>query len=194
MSINGLMGQDMNGKIAGVVGTGRIGQCMIDIFNGFHMKVLAYDLYPNENLDAIYVPLEELFERSDVISLHCPLTKETHHMINAQSIARMKDGVIISNTSRGQLIDSNALIDGLKNEKIGAVALDVYEEEDDVFYEDFSNEIIRDDTLSRLCTFPNVLITSHMGFFTKEAMQAIAVTTLENAFAYENGMKLVNIV
>ena len=194
MSINGLMGQDMNGKIAGVVGTGRIGQCMIDIFNGFHMKVLAYDLYPNENLDAIYVPLEELFERSDVISLHCPLTKETHHMINAQSIARMKDGVIISNTSRGQLIDSNAIIDGLKNEKIGAVALDVYEEEDDVFYEDFSNEIIQDDTLSRLCTFPNVLITSHMGFFTKEAMQAIAVTTLENAFAYENGMKLVNIV
>ena len=194
MSINGLMGQDLNGKTAGVIGTGKIGQCMIDIFNGFHMKVLAYDLYPNENLDAIYVTLDELFEKSDVISLHCPLTADTSHLINALSIRKMKQGVIISNTSRGSLIDSAALIDGLKEGHIGAVALDVYEEEDGLFYEDVSNKIIQDDILSRLCTFPNVLITSHMGFFTKEAMQAIAVETLQNAFAYENGMKLLNIV
>ena len=194
MSINGLMGQDLNGKTAGVIGTGKIGQCMIDIFNGFHMKVLAYDLYPNENLDAIYVTLDELFEKSDVISLHCPLTADTYHLINELSIRQMKSGVIISNTSRGSLIDSAALIDGLKDGHIGAVALDVYEEEDGLFYEDVSNKIIQDDILSRLCTFPNVLITSHMGFFTKEAMQAIAVETLQNAFAYENGMKLLNIV
>ena len=194
MSINGLMGRDLYGKTAGVIGTGKIGQQMIDIFNGFHMKVLAYDLYPNENLDAVYVPLEELFSKSDVISLHCPLTKESHHLINRDTINLMHPGVIISNTSRGALIDSAALIDGLKEGIIGGVALDVYEEEDDLFYEDVSNEIMQDDIISRLTTFPNVLITSHMGFFTEEAMQAIAVETLENAFAYENGMKLINIV
>lgn len=194
MSINGLMGRDMNGKTAGVIGTGKIGQCMIDIFNGFHMKVLAYDLYPNENLDAVYVPLDELFEKSDVISLHCPLTADTYHLVNELSIQKMKQGVIISNTSRGSLIDSAALIEGLKNGKIGGVALDVYEEEEGLFYEDVSNKIIHDDVLTRLSTFPNVLITSHMGFFTREAMQAIAIETLENAFAYENGMKLLNIV
>ena len=194
MSINGLMGTDLQGKTAGVVGTGKIGQCMIDIFNGFHMKVLAYDLYPNENLDALYVSLDELFEKSDVISLHCPLTKETKHLINSDSINKMKPGVILANTSRGALIDSLALVDGLKSHKIGAVALDVYEEEDGVFYEDYSNEILHDDTLSRLSTLPNVLITSHMGFFTKEAMQAIAATTLENAKAFEEEKELVNIV
>ena len=194
MSINGLMGTDLQGKTAGVVGTGKIGQCMIDIFNGFHMKVLAYDLFPNENLDAIYVSLDELFEKSDVISLHCPLTKETKHLINSDSINKMKPGVILANTSRGALIDSLALVDGLKSHKIGAVALDVYEEEDGVFYEDYSNEILHDDTLSRLSTLPNVLITSHMGFFTKEAMQAIATTTLENAKAFEEEKELVNIV
>ena len=194
MSINGLMGTDLQGKTAGVIGTGKIGQCMIDIFNGFHMKVLAYDLYPNENLDALYVSLDELFEKSDVISLHCPLTKETKHLINSDSISKMKTGVILANTSRGALIDSLALIDGLKSQKIGAVALDVYEEEDGVFYEDYSNEILHDDTLSRLSTLPNVLITSHMGFFTKEAMQAIAATTLENAKAFEEEKELVNVV
>ena len=194
MTINGLMGMDLYGKTAGVIGTGKIGQCMIDIFNGFHMNVLAYDLYPNENLDAVYVSLDELFEKSDVISLHCPLTKDTKHIINKDSIDKMKPGVILSNTSRGALIDSTALVDGLKSGKIGAVALDVYEEEDGVFYEDVSNEIVLDDVLSRLATFPNVLITSHMGFFTKEAMQAIAITTLENATAFLKGEKLVNIV
>ena len=187
MTINGLMGTDLYGKTAGVIGTGKIGQCMIDIFNGFHMNVLAYDVYPNENLDAVYVNLDELFEKSDVISLHCPLTKDTHHIINEDSINKMKSGVILSNTSRGALIDSTALIEGLKSGKIGAVALDVYEEEEGVFYEDVSNEIILDDVLSRLSTFPNVLITSHMGFFTKEAMQAIAITTLSNAIAFEKG-------
>ncbi len=194
MTINGLMGTDLYGKTAGVIGTGKIGQCMIDIFNGFHMNVLAYDLYPNENLDAVYVSLNELFEKSDVISLHCPLTKDTKHIINEDSINKMKPGVILSNTSRGALIDSTALIEGLKSGKIGAVALDVYEEEEGVFYEDVSNDIILDDVLSRLSTFPNVLITSHMGFFTKEAMQAIAMTTLSNAVAFEKGEKLVNIV
>ena len=194
MTINGLMGTDLYGKTAGVIGTGKIGQCMIDIFNGFHMNVLAYDVYPNENLDAVYVSLDELFEKSDVISLHCPLTKDTHHIINEDSINKMKSGVILSNTSRGALIDSTALIEGLKSGKIGAVALDVYEEEEGVFYEDVSNEIILDDVLSRLSTFPNVLITSHMGFFTKEAMQAIAMTTLSNAVAFEKGEKLINIV
>lgn len=194
MNINGLMGTDLNGKTAGVVGTGKIGQCMIDIFNGFHMKVLAYDLYPNENLDAVYVPLAELFEKSDVISLHCPLTKDTYHMINEQTIRSMKQGVILANTSRGPLIDSTALIEGLKSGHLGAVALDVYEEEDSVVYEDFSNQVILDDVIPRLCTFPNVLVTSHMGFFTKEAMQAIAVTTLENARAFQEGNVLVNTV
>lgn len=194
MSINGLMGKNMDKKTAGVIGTGKIGQCMINIFNGFNMKVLAYDICPNENLDALYVSLDELFEKSDFISLHCPLTKDTYHLINEDVIKKMRPGVIISNTSRGALIDTPALIEGLKNGIIGGVALDVYEEEDGIFYEDVSNEIIKDDILSRLCTFPNVLITSHMGFFTKEAMQAIAVETLENAFAYENGMKLINIV
>lgn len=194
MSINGLMGTDLRGKTAGVIGTGKIGQCMIDIFNGFHMKVLAYDLYPNENLDAVYVSLDEIFEKSDVISLHCPLTKETKHLINSESISKMKPGVILANTSRGALIDSMALIEGLKSHTIGAVAMDVYEEEDGVFYEDVSNEIFKDDILSRLSTFPNVLITSHMGFFTKEAMQAIATTTLENASAFQEGKKLMNIV
>ncbi len=194
MSINGLMGQDLNAKIAGVVGTGRIGQCMIDIFNGFHMKVLAYDPYPNENLDAIYVSLDELLTRSDFISLHCPLTKDTYHLLNAETIAKLKPGVIISNTSRGSLIDSAALIDGLKSGIIGGVALDVYEEEEGLFYEDVSDQIIHDDVLTRLCTFPNVLITSHMGFFTREAMQAIAEVTLKNALAFESGQKLTNVV
>lgn len=194
MSINGLMGQDLNAKIAGVIGTGRIGQCMIDIFNGFHMKVLAYDPYPNENLDAIYVSLDELLTRSDFISLHCPLTKDTYHLLNEDTIKKLKPGVIISNTSRGALIDSTALIEGLKNGIIGGVALDVYEEEEGLFYEDVSDKIINDDVLIRLCTLPNVLITSHMGFFTKEAMQAIAETTIKNALAFEGGGKLANIV
>lgn len=192
MSLNGLMGMDLFEKTAGVVGTGKIGQAMIRIFNGFQMRVLCYDPYPVKGLDAEYVSLEELLKQSDVVSLHCPLTSETRHLINKESIKNMKDGVYLVNTSRGGLINTDDLIDAMLERKFGGVGLDVYEEEEGVFYEDRSGEIITDDNLARLMTFPNVLVTSHMGFFTKEAMQAIARTTLENAYALENGLPLVN--
>lgn len=192
MSLNGLMGNDLNHKVAGVVGTGKIGQAMIRILNGFQMQVLAYDPYPVKGLEAEYVPMEELAERSDVISLHCPLTSETRHIINSGTIGRMKEGVYLINTSRGGLIDTGALIDGLLQKKFGGVGLDVYEEEEGIFYEDRSSDVMEDENLARLVTFPNVLITSHMGFFTTEAMQSIAIETLENAYALENGLPLVN--
>lgn len=192
MSLNGLMGRDLNHKIAGVIGTGKIGQAMIHILNGFQMHVLAYDPYPNKSLDVEYVPLEELMRKADIISLHCPLTSDTRHIVNKESIALMKEGVCLINTSRGGLIDTEALIEGLLQKKFGGVGLDVYEEEEGIFYEDCSGEIITDDNLARLMTFPNVLITSHMGFFTEEAMQAIAIETLENAYALENGLPLIN--
>lgn len=192
MSLQGLMGIDLHDKTAGVIGTGKIGQSMIHILNGFHMDVICYDPYPVKGLEAEYVTLDELFTRADVISLHCPLTAETKHLINESAIASMKDGVFLVNTSRGGLIDTEALIEGMLGRKFGGVGLDVYEEEEGVFYEDRSGDIIMDDNLARLMTFPNVLITSHMGFFTREAMQAIAVTTLENAYAVENGLPLVN--
>ncbi len=192
MSLNGLMGVDLYHKTAGIIGTGKIGQAMIRICNGFGMTVLAYDPYPNNKLEVDYVELPELFEKSDMISLHCPLTSGTKHVINKNSIEMMKDGVYLVNTSRGGLIDTDALIDGLIQGKFGGVGLDVYEEEEGIFYEDRSNEIMQDENLARLMTFPNVLITSHMGFFTKEAMQAIAIETLENAYALENGLPLVN--
>lgn len=194
MNINGLMGTDLYHKVAGVVGTGKIGQAMIRIFKGFGMQVLAYDPYPSRALDVKYVELDKLLEKSDFISLHCPLTPETAHLINAQTISRMKDGVYLVNTSRGGLIDTQALVDGLLHKKFGGVGLDVYEEEEGLFYEDRSDEIIQDEVLARLTTFPNVLITSHMGFFTVEAMQAIAHETLENAYALEHGLPLVNLV
>ena len=192
MSLNGLMGVDLYRKTAGIVGTGKIGQAMIRICNGFGMRVLAYDPYPNPKLEAEYVPLDELLSSVDVISLHCPLTSETRHMINRQTIENMKQGVYLVNTSRGGLIDTDALIDGLVAGKFGGVGLDVYEEEEGIFYEDKSGEIMQDENLARLMTFPNVLITSHMGFFTREAMQAIASVTLDNAYALENGLPLVN--
>ena len=192
MSLNGLMGTDLNHKVAGVIGTGKIGQAMIRILQGLQMHVLAYDPYPNKELKVEYVGLDELFEKSDVISLHCPLTEQTSHIINRESIQKMKEGVYLVNTSRGGLIDTEALIEGLLEKKFGGVGLDVYEEEDGVFYEDRSQEIITDENLARLTTFPNVLITSHMGFFTSEAMQAIAIETLENAYAVENGLPLTN--
>lgn len=192
MSLHGLMGVDMYHKTAGIVGTGKIGQAMIRICKGYGMEVIAYDPYPNKNLDVEYVSVQELMERADVISLHCPLTSETKHLVNADTIAKMKKGVYLVNTSRGALIDTDALIDGLVDGKFGGVGLDVYEEEEGIFYEDKSNEIMRDKNLARLMTFPNVLITSHMGFFTREAMQAIAKVTLENAYALENGLPLVN--
>lgn len=179
-SINGLTGIDLNGKIIGVVGTGKIGQIFINICKGFGMKVIAYDKFPNPNLDIDYVELDELYKKSHIISLHCPLTKETHHMINDESIDMMKESAIILNTSRGGLINTVSLIEGLKNKKIGGAALDVYEEEMNYFFEDFSEEIIPDDVLSRLLTFPNVLVTSHQAFLTHEALSNIAETTISN--------------
>ncbi len=192
MSLNGLMGMDLYQKTLGVVGTGKIGQAMIRIFNGFGAKVVCYDPYPVKGLNAEYVSLEALFEMSDVISLHCPLTADTKHMINRETIAKMKTGVYLINTSRGGLIDTEALIDAMLEKKFGGVGLDVYEEEEGVFYEDKSGEIMTDDNLARLMTFPNAIVTSHMGFFTKEAMQEIAKVTLENAYAVENGLPLTN--
>lgn len=192
MSLNGLMGMDLYEKTVGVIGTGKIGQAMIRILNGFQTHVLCYDPYPIEGLEAEYVSLEEIFKSADIISLHCPLTAETRHLINKDTIAMMKKGIYLVNTSRGGLIDTEALINAMLEGKFGGVGLDVYEEEEGVFYEDRSNDIITDDHLARLMTFPNVLVTSHMGFFTREAMQAIARTTLENAYALENGLPLVN--
>lgn len=179
-SINGLMGMTLKGKTIGIVGTGKIGQAMIDVLQGFGMKILAYDPYPVECLKAEYVTKEELFKRSDIVSFHCPLTDETRHIVNADTIKMMKQGSIIVNTSRGAIVDTTALVEALKAGKFAGVALDVYEEEDEYFFEDRSNEIISDDELSRLLTFPNVLITSHQAFFTTEAMRAIAETTLNN--------------
>ena len=192
MSLNGLMAVDLYQKTAGIVGTGKIGQAMIRICRGFGMQVLAYDPYPNKELDVEYVSLEQLMAEADLISLHCPLTSETKHIVNRSTIDHMKQGVYLVNTSRGALIDTDALIDGLVAGKFGGVGLDVYEEEEGIFYEDKSGEIMKDENLARLMTFPNVLITSHMGFFTKEAMQAIARVTLDNAYALENGLPLVN--
>jgi D-lactate dehydrogenase len=192
MSINGFMGTDLHGKTAGVVGTGKIGQAMIQILQGFRMKILAYDPYPNPELEVKYVSLEELIRQSDVITLHCPLTTDTKYMINEKTIGFMKQGVYLVNTSRGGLIDTEALIGGLLKKKFAGVGLDVYEEEEGMFYEDRSNEIIQDEALVRLTSFPNVIVTSHMGFFTKEATRAIAQVTMENAYALETGKKLVN--
>ena len=183
-NINGLMGVDLNGKTAGIIGTGKIGQIFIRICKGLGMKILAYDAFPAENQDYKYVTLDELVEKSDVISLHCPLTAETKYMINAERISKMKQNVIILNTSRGALVDTSALIDGLKNKKIGGAGLDVYEEESEYFFEDLSSEIILDDELARLLSFPNVVVTSHQGFFTREALQAIAMVTMENIEAF----------
>lgn len=193
-NINGLMGIDLVGKTAGVIGTGKIGQMMIDILKGFKMRILAYDPYPVEGLGVEYVELDRLFEQSDVITLHCPLTKDTRHIINKKSISKMKDGVILVNTSRGALIHTPDLIDALMERKFTGVGLDVYEEEDEYFFEDKSNEIIQDEDLIRLTSFRNVVLTSHQAFFTRDAMEAIARVTLENARAVEEGRELINLV
>lgn len=192
MSINGFMGTDLYGKTAGVIGTGRIGQAMIRILKGFGMDILAYDPYPNSKLDVTYDTIENVFAGSDVITLHCPLTPETKHIVQAKTIELMKDGVYLINTSRGDLIRTEDLIEGLLQKKFAGVGLDVYDEEGGVFYEDRSNDIIEDPNLARLTTFPNVLITSHMGFFTKEAVEAIADVTLANADAVQTGAELIN--
>lgn len=187
-SINGLTGFDLHGKTAGVIGTGKIGQVFIDICLGFGMNVLAYDLYPNEELarkkGIHYVEKDELFAQSDIISLHCPLTKETRYIIDDASLQLMKKNVCIINTSRGKLIDSGALLKALREKRIGSAGLDVYEEETDIFYEDRSGDIIDDDTLSLLVGMPNVIITSHQAFLTEEALNAIAEVTLGNLDAF----------
>ena len=191
-NINGLLGFDLHGKTLGIIGTGKIGQILGNIGNGYGMKVIAYDKFPNESLDIEYTELNTLYEQSDIISMHCPLLKDTHHMINGESIDKMKDGVMIINTSRGGLIDSESLIDAIKTRKVGAAGLDVYEEESDYFFEDFSDEIITDDVLARLLSFNNVLVTSHQGFFTKEALSNISRTTMDNIKAFANGQDLDN--
>jgi D-lactate dehydrogenase len=178
-SLNGLTGFDLYGKTVGVVGTGKIGQVFIDICKGFGMNILAYDLYPSRG-DIKYVSLEELFSCSNIISLHCPLTKETHHVIDANAISKMKKGVVIINTSRGALVDAEALLEGIKSRKVGAACLDVYEEESDIFFEDFSGHIVDDDVLARLISMPNVILTSHQAFLTEEALNNIAETTVNN--------------
>lgn len=179
-SLSGLTGFDLHGKTVGVVGTGKIGRIFTDICKGFGMNVLAYDKFPAKDSGLEYVSLDEIWERSDVISFHCPLTDETKHMVNRDSIAKMKKGVVLVNTSRGALIDSEALLDGIKDRQIGAACLDVYEEESDVFFHDFSGHIIEDDTLARLISMPNVIVTSHQAFLTQEALSNIADTTLSN--------------
>ena len=194
MNIHGLMGRNLFHKTAGIVGTGKIGQAMIHICQGFSMDVIAYDLYPNPELPVKYVSKEELFRNSDVISLHCPLTEETYHLINKESISLMKKNIYLVNTSRGRLIDTSYLIEGLIQGTFAGVGLDVYEEEEGVFYEDRSNDIMMDEELARLTSFPNVLISSHMGFFTREATKAIAQVTLENAYALAHGKELKNSV
>ena len=179
-SLSGLTGFDLHGKTVGVIGTGKIGRVFIDICRGFGMKILAYDKYIAKDINVEYVSLEELFSKSDIISLHCPLTPETYYLINDSSIEKMKKGVVIINTSRGALIDTDALLEGIKSRKIGAACLDVYEEESDVFFEDFSGHIVDDDTLARLISMPNVIVTSHQAFLTDEAISNIANTTIDN--------------
>ena len=191
-SIRGLTGFDLHGKTVGVIGTGIIGRVFIDICRGFGMKVIGYDPFPAANSNITYVSLEELFRRSDVISLHCPLNKDTHHIIDSHALDLVKHGVHIINTSRGALIDAAALTTAIKDGRVGGAGLDVYEEESELFFEDFSNTIIQDDVLARLVSMPNVVITSHQAFFTEEAMANIAHTTLNNLNDYFKSGNLPN--
>ena len=184
-SLQGFTGFDLYGKTVGIVGTGKIGRVFADICRGFGMKILAYDKFPGEGLD--YVELEELFRRSDIISLHCPLTEETRHLIRAETLDQMKEGVVIINTSRGALVNTEDLIQGILDKKVGAACLDVYEEEGDFFYEDFSGHIVRDDKLVRLIAMPNVIVTSHQAFLTEEALDNIASTTVNNLVRFFGG-------
>lgn len=195
-SLHGLMGFDMHGKTVGIIGTGKIAKILIRILKGFGMNILANDLYPDykfaQEMGITYTSLDELYHNADIISLHCPLTDETKYIINADSISKMKDGVMLINTGRGMLIHTNDLIEGLKNKKIGSAGLDVYEEESEYFYEDKSDKIIDDDALARLLSFNNVVVTSHQAFFTHEAMQNIAETTLQNIQDFINNKELIN--
>ena len=191
-SLAGMTGFDLHGKTVGVIGTGRIGRVFIDICRGFGMKVLAYDKFPAADLDngdtIRYVTLDELFRDSDIISLHCPLTEDTYHIIDETNLEKCKRGVVLLNTSRGALVDAEALLAGIKSRKVGAACLDVYEEEADFFFEDYSGHILDDDTLARLISMPNVIVTSHQAFLTEEALANIASTTVDNiAGFFENG-------
>ena len=183
-SLNNMTGFDLHGKTVGVIGTGRIGRVFIDICRGFGMKVLCYDKFPAPGLDngdtVRYVPLDELFTHSDIISLHCPLTEETYHIINKDALAQCKRGVVLLNTSRGALVDAEDLLTAIKSRKVGAACLDVYEEESDLFFEDNSGHILEDDVLARLISMPNVIVTSHQAFLTEEALSNIAETTVQN--------------
>jgi D-lactate dehydrogenase len=186
-AIEGLLGFDMHGKTAGIVGTGKIGAIAARLLAAFGCQVLLYDPYENPECKSLgrYVPLDELLAAADIVSLHCPLTPQTHHLIGERSIARMKPGVMLINTSRGALVDTQAVIDGLKSGKIAYLGLDVYEEEADLFFENLSDQVIQDDVFTRLLTFPNVLITSHQAFFTATALDQIAATTMANLTAFE---------
>ena len=191
-SLAGMTGFDLHGKTVGVIGTGRIGRVFIDICRGFGMKVLAYDKFPAPGLDngdtIRYVTLDELFTQSDIISLHAPLTEDTYHIIDAEALEKCRRGVVLLNTSRGALVDAEALLAGIKSRKVGAACLDVYEEESDLFFEDNSGHILDDDTLARLISMPNVIVTSHQAFLTEEALSNIAETTVENLIGFfENG-------
>lgn len=185
-SLEGLTGFDLNGKTVGIIGTGKIGIAFSNICKGFGMNILGYDPYENKEFDGKYETLENLLKKSDIISLHCPLTKENKYFINDETVNLIKKGAYIINTSRGKLIDTQSLITGLKSGRIAAAGLDVYEEETELFFEDFSDEIIKDDTLSNLISMPNVIVTSHQAFLTREALDAIAKTTLENLKSFFN--------
>ena len=193
-ALDGLLGYNLYGTTAGIVGTGRIGAAMARICHGYGMTVLAYDQYKNPSLEGIvrYVELDELLRTADLVSLHCPLTADTHHLINARTIAMMRASAILVNTSRGALIDTDALIAALRQRKFAGVGLDVYEDEDDQVFEDFSDNILQNEVVPVLLSFPNVVITSHQAFFTRTALQSIAIVTMENARAFARGEKLVN--
>ena len=186
-SLSGLTGFDLHGKTVGVIGTGKIGCIFMDICKGFGMNVIAYDKFPRKDGSINYVSLDELFGKSDVISLHCPLTEDTFHIIDDAAISKFKKGVVILNTSRGALVDSEALLSGIKKRQIGAACLDVYEEESDIFFQDFSGHIVEDDILARLISMPNVIVTSHQAFLTEEALTNIAETTAQNFLAFFDG-------
>ena len=195
-NIEGLTGRDLFGLTAGILGTGKIGRIMADILMGFGMKIIAYDPFPNtkwaQEKNIEYVDLEEIFKRSDVLSLHCPLTEETKHIVNHDRMKMMKHDAVIINTGRGALIDSKALVHALKHGHIGGIGMDVYEEESKYFFSDWSTDIMTDDTLARLLTFPNVIITGHQAFLTTNALKNLADTTLENIKAFSSGNELVN--
>ena len=196
-ALEGLLGFDLNGQTAGLVGTGVIGTVVARILTAFGCTVLAYDVRPSQEcrkLGVRYVSLSELYSQADVISLHCPLTPDTRHLINEETLGMMKSGVMLINTSRGALIDTRAVIDALKSGKVGYLGLDVYEEEADLFFQDLSSQVIRDDVFARLLTFPNVIVTGHQAFFTRDALESIARTTLENIRDFEQGSRCPNVI